>query len=150
MTASRDAMEVRIVRNGDVDEMVPLPTFRTEPLDEAAMERVPLGRSKFLRRLGATVFGLSVTSAVKASPLLACLGGSVRAQCGPSASHNRCCCCNAYSGCCDANCTDRNSGCGGSGPPWGWYFCYNHTYYYCRDFWSNGDACICNFALSSC
>lgn len=113
------------------------PRFASEVLDEEELARVRFGRNRFLRRLGGTVFGVAMASAIEASPAFACTAGSIP-QCGPSP---RCCCCNAQVGCCDNGCTGRNSGCGAHGD--GWYTCYQGTYYFCADYWSGGDKCLC-------
>jgi hypothetical protein len=107
-----------------------------EVLEGADLDQVPLGRNRFLKKLGGMCFGVAMAAAIDASPSAACTAGSIP-QCGPSP---RCCCCNAWSGCCDNGCTSRYSGCGNG---YGWYTCYNHYQYFCADYWSGGDKCLC-------
>jgi hypothetical protein len=127
------------IETASADQAHSVPRFDTEVLDEEELRRVRLGRSRFLRRAGLTVFGLAMTAAIKASPAYACTAGPTPI-CGPS---HKCCCCNAQVGCCDPGCSGRNSGCGSGG--YGWYTCYQGTYYFCGDYWSptGGDPCVC-------
>lgn len=111
--------------------------YDPEVLDAIDLEQVRFGRSRFLKKLGTMTFGASMAAAVGASSAAACTAGTIP-QCGPSP---RCCCCNSISGCCDNGCTGRNSLCGPNGD--GWYTCYNTYQYFCADYWSGGDKCLC-------
>lgn len=114
-----------------------------EPVSEAELSEVKFGRSKVLRYLGLAVFASVVGSVIEASPAFACTTGSAPAPCGPAPS---CCCCNS-SGCCDANCTKRNSGCGPTGQGWNVYSNPDsrgcQKIYFCGDYTSGGSPCIC-------
>jgi hypothetical protein len=114
------------------------PTFDAELVSSDELYRVPMGRSRFLRRVGTVVFGAAIAGAVRTSDAFACTTGAPPAPCGPS---HACCCCNAYSGCCSSDCTARDSGCGANGD--GWYVCVNGIQYFCADYWSGSDKCTC-------
>jgi len=129
------ARELDINSTG-LDEPRPLPSFNPEILNEEELREVRFGRSGLLKKFSVICFGSAMAAAIEASPALACTAGSIP-QCGPSP---RCCCCNTTSGCCDDGCTGRYSGCGSG---YGWYTCYNGYQYFCSDYWSGGDACLC-------
>jgi len=122
------------------------PPVPADPLGPDEMANVPFGRSRLLKILGGACFGFAVTSAIEASPALACTLGSPPPCCGPS---HECCCCSGYSGCCSSDCRDRVGECGGPGGD-GWYTCCNGYYIFCHDYWSGSDRCICRFVLSTC
>lgn len=125
-----------------------VPEVPTEPLSEAELLDVPLGRNKFMRRVAALVFGGAITSAVLASDALAACPTSPPPMCSPSP---RCCCCNA-SGCCVGGCT-RRYGCSGHSCNCGWFACYGGQRYFCTDWWQgtgSTNPCICQILTMDC
>lgn len=142
------------VLEGDVFEGGPrypsplVPAFDPEDVGEADLGTVRFGRSRFLRKLGATLFGASVTWAVLSSKALAACPTDPPVMCCCS---KRCCCCNA-SGCCVGGC-DRRYGCS-AGPGscnCGWYTCHNGYRYFCSDWWQGAspmtNACTCQILI---
>lgn len=121
--------------------------FAVDSLQGPEYRKAPLGRSRFLGSLSASLFGTVAASLVKTSEAFACHTATIPTYCdGPSKG---CCCCDS-GGCCSAGCTRRNSGCGSTGN--GWYVlinagggCYNR--YFCGDWQSGSDPCICRIYL---
>jgi hypothetical protein len=129
-------------RSNPANELRPTPDDFDVPVEgigEDQLGEVAFGRNRFLRRLAATVFTLVSASVVRASPAYACTLSSPPPLCGPS---KQCCCCTSGGWCCSADCTNRYE-CGSQG----WYV-YTQSgscvkKYFCRDFWSGGQRCIC-------
>ena len=122
-----------------------VPEISPERLDERDLAPVPFGRNRFLRRLGAALFGVTITSVVLASPALAACPTSPPAMCCCS---KRCCCCNS-GGCCAGGCTRRYGCSAGAGScNCGWYTCYQGYRYFCSDWYQpTNDPCTCQILI---
>lgn len=99
------------------------------------------GRSEVLRVGSMAVFGFAMRRLLSADPASA----HHLSPPSPCCCSSRCHCCSG-STCCTSGCTSR-SGCGANG---GWYACSGGTKYWCKDWWEQGNPCICRSTVGAC
>lgn len=115
-----------------------------EHIDPEELENhVPFGRSRFLKSLGALVFGSVIAS---------CGGGG--GSSGPCEVFPFCKTSSGASGCSGTNCTipgctyDQWQGCKSGGQCW--TNCYQGKVWTCCDYNNSGAGCICATTIGSC